>query len=143
MFKIILKNKFKERKIDLSIAVKVMYHQKFTGSIQSEHIKWWKRYWIKPIMLEILYPKRGWIQLVKIFREGKPSIRVITTPTSSSKRELLVYKQLYGEDAQHEQKRQKKLERPCCPWIPRITGSFKALISVPQKVSKKFIFRLK
>ena len=111
MFRIILKNKFKERKIDLSIAIKVMYHQKFTGSIQREHIKWWKRYWIKPIMLEILYPKRGWIQLVKIFREGKPSIRVITTPTSSSKRELLVYKQLYGEEVQHEQKRQKKLEQ--------------------------------
>jgi hypothetical protein len=111
MFRIILKNKFKERKIDLSIAVKVMYHQKFTGSIQREHIKWWKRYWIKPIMLEILYPKKGWIQLVKIFREGKPSIRVITTPTSSAKRELLVYKQLYGEEVQHEQKRQKKLEQ--------------------------------
>ena len=88
-----------------------MYHQKFTGSIQSEHIKWWKRYWIKPIMLEILYPKKGWIQLVKIFREGKPSIRVITTPTSSSKRELLVYKQLYGEEVLHEQKRKKKLEQ--------------------------------
>ena len=111
MFRIILKNKFKERKIDLSIAVKVMYHQKFTGSIQNEHIKWWKRYWIKPIMLEILYPKKGWIQLVKIFREGKPSIRVITTPTSSAKRELLVYKQLYGEEVQHEQKRKKKLEQ--------------------------------
>ena len=111
MFKIILKNKFKERKIDLSIAVKVMYHQKFTGSIQQEHVKWWKRYWIKPIMLEILYPKKGWITLVKIFREGKPSIRVITTPTSSSKRELLVYKQLYGEEVQNEQKRQEKLEQ--------------------------------
>ena len=111
MFRIILKNKFKERKIDLSIAVKVMYHQKFTGSIQNEHIKWWKRYWIKPIMLEILYPKKGWIQLVKIFREGKPSIRVITTPTSSAKRELLVYKQLYGEEVLHEQKRKKKLEQ--------------------------------
>ena len=111
MFKVILKGKFKERKIDLSIATRVMYHQKFTGSIQNEHIKWWKRYWIKPIMLEILYPKKGWIQLVKIFREGKPSIRVITTPTSSSKRELLVYKQLYGEEVQNEQKRKKKLEQ--------------------------------
>ena len=111
MFKIILKGKFKERKIDLSIAVKVMYHQKFTGSIQQEHVKWWKRYWIKPIMLEILYPKKGWITLVKIFREGKPSIRVITVATSSSKRELLVHKQLYGEEVQHEQKRQKKLEQ--------------------------------
>ena len=111
MFRVILKNKFKERKMHLSTIVKVMYHQKFTGSIQREHIKWWKRYWIKPIMLEILYPKKGWIQLVKIFREGKPSIRVITTPTSSSKRELLVYKQLYGEEVQHEQKRKKKLEQ--------------------------------
>ena len=111
MFRIILKNKFKERKIDLSIATRVMYHQKFTGSIQSEHIKWWKRYWIKPIMLEILYPKKGWITLVKIFREGKPSIRVITVATSSSKRELLVHKQLYGEEVQYEQKKQKTLEK--------------------------------
>jgi len=111
MFRVILKNKFKERKMHLSTIVKVMYHQKFTGSIQREHIKWWKRYWIKPIMLEILYPKKGWIQLVKIFREGKPSIRVITTPTSSAKRELLVYKQLYGEEVLHEQKRKKKLEQ--------------------------------
>ena len=82
----------------LSTIVKLMYHQKFTGSIQSEHVKWWKKYWIKPIMLEILYPKKGWITLVKIFREGKPSIRVITTPTSSSKRELLVLNKLYGEE---------------------------------------------
>ena len=107
----ILKGKFKERKIDLSIATRVMYHQKFTGSIQQEHVKWWKRYWIKPIMLEILYPKKGWITLVKIFREGKPSIRVMTVPISSGKRELLVHKQLYGEEVQHEQKRQKKLEQ--------------------------------
>ena len=111
MFRIILKNKFKERKIDLSVATKVMYHQPFTGSIQSEHIKWWKRYWIKPIMLEILYPKKGWIQLVKIFREGKPSIRVITVASSFGLRELLVHKQLYGEEVQNEQKRKKKLEQ--------------------------------
>ena len=107
MFRIILKNKFKEKKIDLSIAVKVMYHQKFTGSIQSEHIQWWKRYWIKPIKLEILYPKKGWITLVKIFREGKPSIRVITVSTSSSKRELLVHKNLYGEEEIYEHKKRR------------------------------------
>ena len=75
-----------------------MYKQKFTGSIQKEHIKWWKSYWIKPINLEILYPKKGWITLVKVFREGKPSVRVITRPTSSDKRELLVLKQLYGKE---------------------------------------------
>ena len=98
MFKVILKNKFKERKIDLSIVVRVMYKQKFTGSIQSEHVKWWKRYWIKPIYLEILYPKKGWITLVKVFREGKPSVKVITSPTSSSMRELLVLKHNYGKD---------------------------------------------
>jgi len=98
MFKVILKNKFKERKIDLSVAVRVMYKQQFTGSIQQEHIKWWKSYWIKPILLEILYPKKGWITLVKIFREGKPSVRVITRPISSDKRELLVLKHNYGEN---------------------------------------------
>jgi hypothetical protein len=105
MFKVILKNKFKERKIDLSIAARVMYKQKFTGSIQKEHISWWKRYWIKPIYLEILYPKKGWITLVKIYREGKPSIRVITSPISSSKRELLVLNKLYGKEDHSEQKK--------------------------------------
>ena len=111
MFRIILKNKFKERKIDLSIVSRVMYHQPFTGSIQIEHITWWKRYWIKPILLEILYPKKGWITLVKVFREGKPSIRVITKLASSGKRELSITKQLYGEEVIHEQKRKKKLEQ--------------------------------
>jgi hypothetical protein len=111
MFRIILKNKFKERKIDLSIVSRVMYHQPFTGSIQLEHITWWKRYWIKPILLEILYPKKGWITLVKVFREGKPSIRVITKLASSGKRELSITKQLYGEEVIHEQKRKKKLEQ--------------------------------
>jgi hypothetical protein len=98
MFKVILKNKFKERRIDLSIAARVMYKQKFTGSIQKEHIKWWRQYWIKSILLEILYPKKGWITLVKVFREGKPSVRVITRPTSSSKRELLVLNNNYGKE---------------------------------------------
>ena len=82
-----------------------MYKQKFTGSIQKEHISWWKRYWIKPIYLEILYPKKGWITLVKIYREGKPSIRVITSPISSSKRELLVLNKLYGKEDHSEQKK--------------------------------------
>jgi len=111
MFRIILKNKFKEKKLDLSIVSRVMYHQPFTGSIQLEHITWWKRYWIRPILLEILYPKKGWITLVKVFREGKPSIRVITKLASSGKRELSITKQLYGEEVIHEQKRKKKLEQ--------------------------------
>ncbi len=111
MFKVILKNKFREKKINLSVAVRVMYNQPFTGSIQSEHIKWWKKYLIKIIYQEILYPKEGWIQLFKIYREGKPSIRVITTPTSSSGRELLVLNKLYGEEEYREQKSKKKLEQ--------------------------------
>ena len=98
MFTVIFKNKFRERKIGLSRAIKVMYNQRFTGPIRKEHITWWKRYWIKPIMLEILYPNKGWITLVKVFRDGKPSIRVITKPSTSGKRELLVYKQLHGKE---------------------------------------------
>ena len=75
-----------------------MFKQKFSGSIQQEHIKCWKPYWIKQINLEILYPKQGWITLVKVFREGKPSVRVVTRPTSSDKRELLVLKHNYGKE---------------------------------------------
>ena len=98
MYRVKIKGKFKERPINLARAVNLMFKQKFSGSIQQEHIKWWKPYWIKPILLEILYPKKGWITLVKVFREGKPSVRVITRPTSSSKRELLVLKHNYGEN---------------------------------------------
>ena len=105
MFRVILKNKFKEKPINLSRVVRIMYAQELSGSIRQEHIKWWKKYWMKPIKLEILYPRKGWITLVKVFREGKPSIRVITTPTSSSKRELLVLNKLYGEEEYNEQKR--------------------------------------
>jgi hypothetical protein len=73
-----------------------MFRQPFTGSIKSEHISWWKQYWLKSMNLKILQPRVGWITLVKIYREGKPSIRVITVPTSSDKRELFVMKQLHG-----------------------------------------------
>ena len=88
-----------------------MYHQPFTGSIQQEHITWWKRYWIRSHMIEILYPKKGWIQLVKVFRDGKPSVRVVTKLASSGKRELSIMKQLYGEEVNNESKRKKKLEQ--------------------------------
>ena len=96
MYRVILKGKFKERPINLGRAINLIFKQKFTGSIQQEHISWWKPYWIKSINLEILYPTPGWIQLVKVFREGKPSVRVITRPNSSDKRELLVLKNNYG-----------------------------------------------
>ena len=75
-----------------------MFKQKFSGVIRQEHIQWLKPYWIKSINLEILYPKEGFITLVKVFREGKPSVRVITRPTSSDKRELLVLKHNYGKE---------------------------------------------
>ena len=98
MYRVKIKGKFKEKPINLARAVNLMFKQRFSGSIQQEHLDWWKPYWIKSINLEILYPKLGWITLVKIFREGKPSIRVITRPTSSNKRELLVLKHNYGGD---------------------------------------------
>ncbi len=104
MYRVILKNRFKERPINLSRVIRVMYHQPFTGSIQLEHITWWKRYLIKLIHLEILYPKKGWIQLVKIMRDGKPSVRVVTKPSTSDKRELLVLKQLYGKEIDNVKK---------------------------------------
>ena len=99
MYRVIFKNRFKSKPINLGRAVRVMYHQPFTGSIRIEHITWWKRYLIKFIYLEIIYPKEGWMQLVKIFREGKPSVRVITKATpNSSKRELVVLNKLYGKE---------------------------------------------
>lgn len=96
MYRVRIKGKFKERPINLGRAINLMFKQKFSGSIQQEHITWWKPYWIKSINLEILEPKKGWIQLVKVFREGKPSVRVVTIPISSDKRELLVLKNNYG-----------------------------------------------
>ena len=98
MYRVILKGKFKEKPINLARAVKLIFRQDFTGSIRSEHMSWWKQYWIKHIYLQIIYPKKGCITLAKIYREGKPSIRVITKPSTSSKRELLVYDKLYGKE---------------------------------------------
>ena len=88
-----------------------MYHQPFTGSIQSEHIKWWRNYLIKFIYLEILYPKKGWITLVKIMRDGKPSVRVVTNPSTSGRRELLVLKQLYGKENENVQKNEQRRKK--------------------------------
>ena len=96
MFRVVIEKKFKEKPINLSRAVQLMFRQPFTGSIKSEHIFWWKQYWLKSMNLKILQPRVGWITLVKIYREGKPSIRVITVPTSSDKRELFVMNKLYG-----------------------------------------------
>ena len=98
MYRVKIKGKFKERPINLARAVNLMFKQRFSGVIQQEHITWWKPYWIKQINLEILYPKKGYIMLVKVFREGKPSVRVITRPTSSDKRELLVLNNNYGKE---------------------------------------------
>ena len=98
MYRVKIKGKFKEKPINLARAVKLIFRQDFTGSIRSEHMSWWKQYWIKHIYLQIIYPKKGWITLAKIYREGKPSIRVITKPSTSSKRELLVYDKLYGKE---------------------------------------------
>jgi len=96
MYRVVIKGKFRERPINLTRAVQLMFRQPFTGSIKSEHISWWKQYWLKSINLQIIKPKEGWITLVKVYRDGKPSIRVITIPNSSDKRELFVMKQLYG-----------------------------------------------
>ena len=96
MFRVVIEKKFKEKPINLSRSVQLMFRQPFTGSIKSEHISWWKQYWLKSMNLKILQPRVGWITLVKIYREGKPSIRVITVPTSSDKRELFVMNKLYG-----------------------------------------------
>ena len=109
MYRVIFKDRFKSRPINLGRAVRVMYHQPFTGSIRIEHITWWKRYLIKFIYLEIIYPKEGWLHLVKIFREGKPSVRVITKVTpNSSKRELVVLNKLYGKEIENVKKIEKR-----------------------------------
>jgi len=96
VYRVVIEGKFKEKPINLTRAVQLMFRQPFTGSIKSEHISWWKQYWLKSMNLKILQPRVGWITLVKIYREGKPSIRVITVPTSSDKRELFVMNKLYG-----------------------------------------------
>lgn len=98
MYRVVIKGKFKEKPINLTRAVQLMFRQPFTGSIKSEHISWWKQYWLKSINLEIIQPKNGWITLVKVYRDGKPSVRVITVPTSSDKRELFVMNKLYGKE---------------------------------------------
>ena len=112
MYRVIFKDRFKSRPINLGRAVRVMYHQPFTGSIRIEHITWWKQYLIKFIYLEIIYPKEGWIQLVKVFREGKPSVRVITKAMpNSSKRELVILNKLYEEEVHNVKKIEKRRDQ--------------------------------
>ena len=109
MYRVIFKNRFRSKPINLGRAVRVMYHQPFTGSIRIEHITWWKQYLIRFIHLEIIYPKKGWIQLMKIFRGGKPSVRVITKAMpNSSKRELVILNQIYGKEIENVQKIEKR-----------------------------------
>lgn len=96
MFRVIIEGKFQENPINLSRAVKLLYNQNFTGSIRKENILWWKKYFLKTIHLPILHPTKGYIQLVKIYRDNKLSIRVITSPSGSSGRELLVLNKIYG-----------------------------------------------
>jgi hypothetical protein len=104
MFRVIIQGKFQENPINLSRAVKLLYNQNFTGSIRKENILWWKKYFLKVIHLPILHPVKGYIQLVKIYRDNQLSIRVITSPTSSSKRELFVLNKIYGGNNEQEKK---------------------------------------
>ena len=97
MFRVILEGKFRENPINLSRAVKLLYNQDFTGSIRLENILWWKKYFLKVIHLRVLYPKTGYIQIVKIYRDNKPSIRVVPfQPTPANRHRLFSRKTLEG-----------------------------------------------
>ena len=76
----------------------MIYNLKFTGFIQQERIKWWTPYIEHMTYQSILYPKQGYLVVIRLNHKSKEpnTIRVVTSKTSSDKRELFVLKSLFG-----------------------------------------------
>ena len=109
MFLIKYKQKFSQRKIGLKKSLEIIYNLEFTGFIQLERIWWWRNYIEYTKYQEIIYPKHGFISVVRLNQTHKHpnTIRVLTKKQANSdKRELLVLNKLYGkEEENYERKR--------------------------------------
>jgi hypothetical protein len=111
MFLIKYKQKFSQRKIGLKKSLEIIYNLEFTGFVQLERIWWWRNYIEYTKYQEIIYPKHGFISVVRLNQTHKHfnTIRVMTKQSNSGKRELVVLGKLFGkEEENYERKRNLK-----------------------------------
>ena len=95
---ITLKNRFKNKRVPLKRSLEIVYSLPFGGFIQQERMKWWTPYIEHMTYQSILYPKQGYLVVIRLNHKSKEpnTIRVVTSKTSSEKRELFVLKSLFG-----------------------------------------------
>ena len=98
MYVITLKNRFKNKRVPLKRSLEIVYSLPFGGFIQQERMKWWTPYIEHMTYQSILYPKQGYLVVIRLNHKSKEpnTIRVVTSKTSSEKRELFVLKSLFG-----------------------------------------------
>jgi len=98
---IVFKKKFLQKAIGIKKGLELVYNLEFTGFIQLERIWWWRNFIEYTTYQEILYPKQGFITVVRLndTHKHRHTIRVLTKKRSDSdKRELLVLNKLYGKE---------------------------------------------
>lgn len=86
-----------------------MYNLEFTGFVQLERLWWWRNFIEYTDYKEIIYPKQGFITIVRLNNTHKHphTIRVLTKQRDNSdKRELLVLKKLYGKEEERYENKQ-------------------------------------
>ena len=89
-----------KRRISLSKSLSLIYGLEFTGFIKLERVWWWRNYIETTKYQEIIYPKEGYICVVRLNNSHKHrnTIRVLTKQSNSDKRELVVLKKLFGKE---------------------------------------------
>jgi hypothetical protein len=98
---IVFKKKFSQKTIGIKKGLELIYNLEFTGFIQLERIWWWRNFIEYTTYQEILYPKQGFITVVRLndTHKHRHTIRVLTKKRpDSDKRELLVLNKLYGKE---------------------------------------------
>jgi len=87
----------------------MIYNLEFTGFVQIERMWWWRNYIEYTTYIEIEWPQKGYLSLVRLNDTHKHpnTIRVLTRQQANSdKRELLVLNKLYGKEEEiYERKR--------------------------------------
>jgi len=107
MYLIKYKQKFSKRRISLGKSLSLIYGLEFTGFIKIERVWWWRNYIETTKYQEIIYPKEGYICVVRLNNSHKHrnTIRVMTKQANSDKRELLVLKDLFGKEKENYERK--------------------------------------
>ena len=109
MYLIKYKQKFSNRKINIKKSLEIIYNLEFTGFVKLERLWWWRNFIEYTTYQEIIYPKQGFITVLRLNSTHKHpnTVRVLTKQQANSdKRELLVLNKLYGKEEEiYERKR--------------------------------------